>query len=60
MVDAKAAIPPSTPNANFIDAIQGRAAIGADVDLGLRVALLTEAAYRSAREGQPVSVTKSL
>jgi len=56
VIDAKAAIPASNPNASFIDAILGKGAIGADARLGLRVAQLSEAAYESARKGLPVKV----
>jgi predicted dehydrogenase len=56
VIDARAELPGSTPNGNLIEAIAGREAIGADVDLGLRVARLTEAAYRSAAGGTPVTV----
>ena len=56
VVDAKAAIPKSDPDANFVDAILGKAAIGADARLGLRVAQLSEAAYRSAESGRVVEV----
>jgi predicted dehydrogenase len=55
-VDAKAAVPASTPNANFVDAILGRDTVVADGTLGLRVAQVTEAAYRSAREHRPVAL----
>jgi len=56
VVHAHASIPKSDPDANFIDAILGRAEIGADAGLGLRVAQLSEAAYRSAESGQKVQV----
>jgi len=56
IVDAKAAIPASDPDANFIDAILGKAEIGADARLGLRVAQLSEAAYQSAESGQVAEV----
>ncbi len=55
-VDAKSLVPASTPNANFIDAILNGTAIDADGELGLRVAQLSEAIYRSAREGRPVGM----
>jgi predicted dehydrogenase len=54
VVDASAHVERSTPNANFVEAILGRASIGADGELGLRVAQLTEAAYESAKRGAPV------
>jgi len=54
IIDAKALIPKSNPDANFVEAILGKGEIGADGLLGLRVAQLAEAAYRSAREGCPV------
>lgn len=57
-IDAKAAIPASNPQANLLDAIQGKAQIGADGLLGLRVALLSEAAYRASREGRAVKVQR--
>lgn len=53
-VDAKASIQPSTPNANFIDAILGRARIETGGQLGLDVARISEAAYRSAEEHWPM------
>ena len=55
-VDAKAEIARSNPDANFVEAITGEATVGADVNLGLRVARLTQAAYRSARSGQVARV----
>jgi len=56
VVDARSAIPPSNPDANFVEAILGKATVEADGVLGLRVAQLSEAAYRSATEGRPVKV----
>ena len=53
-VDAASMVRRSTPNANFVDAILGKASLGADGELGLRVAQLSEAAYESARRGAPV------
>ena len=41
------------PLANFIDAIEGKAAVQAPPVCGLRVAQLSEAVYASARTGQP-------
>jgi len=55
-VDAKALIPGSNPDANFVATILGQAQPGADGLLGLRVARLSEAAYRSAREDRPAEV----
>jgi predicted dehydrogenase len=57
VVDAKAAIPGSTPNANFIDAILNGAETRANGTLGLRVAQLTEALYTSAKEHRPVAIS---
>ena len=56
VVDAKAAIAASDPDANFIDAILGEAEVGADARLGLRVAQLSDAAYRSAETNEVVQV----
>ena len=56
IVDADQLAERSDPNANFIDAILGKATIGADAKLGLRVSQLSDAAYRSAQTGQPVKV----
>lgn len=56
MIDAKAKMPGSTPNANFIDAIHGAAEIQANAELGLRVAKLTDALYISAAEHRPVAI----
>jgi len=55
-VDAKADIRPSTPNANFIDAILGRARIETGGKLGHDVIRLSEAAYRSADEHWPMQL----
>jgi predicted dehydrogenase len=44
------------PDKNFIDAILGRAEIGAPPICGLRVIELTEAAWKSAELGKPVKV----
>jgi predicted dehydrogenase len=57
-VDAKASVALSTPNANFLDAIRGTAAVVSSGELGLRVARFTDAVYRSAGEGKPVGMTK--
>jgi predicted dehydrogenase len=54
VVDAASMVRRSTPNANFCDAMLGKANLGADGELGLRVARLSEAAYESARRGAPV------
>ncbi|MCL5269299.1 MAG: Gfo/Idh/MocA family oxidoreductase [bacterium] len=56
IVDAKAAIPLSNPDANFVDAILGKTPIGADGQLGVRTAQLTEAIYKSARTNAPVRI----
>ena len=56
VIDAKAIIPQSDPDANFVDAMLRKAEVGADGRLGLRVAQLSEAAYRSARENRLVTV----
>jgi predicted dehydrogenase len=56
VVDAKAAISGSTPNANFVDAILNGAETRANGELGLRVAQLTEARYESAKEHRPVAI----
>jgi len=55
-VDAPSAIPRSTPNANFVDAVLGKTDVTADGTLGLRVAQLTEAAYASACSDRPVKI----
>jgi len=55
-VDARAGIRPSTPNANFIDAILGRARIETGGKLGLDVVRVSEAAYRSADEHWPMQL----
>jgi predicted dehydrogenase len=44
------------PLQNFLDAIQGKAEVQAPPVCGLRVAQLTEAAYKSAQSGKPESV----
>jgi len=46
----------TSPNRNFIDAILGRAELLAPSVCGLRTIELTEAAWRSADLGQPVSL----
>ncbi|MCD6169615.1 MAG: Gfo/Idh/MocA family oxidoreductase [Candidatus Latescibacteria bacterium] len=46
----------SNPDQNFIDAILGRDEVQAPAICGLRVAQLTQAAWESARTGQPVKV----
>ena len=48
--------PGSDPDTNFIDAIRGRDQVHSPATCGLRVAELTEAAWRSARTGQPAKV----
>ncbi|NOZ20314.1 MAG: Gfo/Idh/MocA family oxidoreductase [Planctomycetes bacterium] len=48
VIDAPSIIPMSNPDSNFVDVILGKAEPGADGLLGLRVAQLSEAAYRSA------------
>jgi len=51
------ALPPdSTPDHNFVDAILGRDEVRVPPECGLRVIELTEAAWRSAALGRPVSV----
>ena len=49
-------VAPSNANHNFVEAIRGRQRVAADAGLGLGVAQLTEAAYRSARENRPARV----
>ncbi len=56
VIDAKAQIPPSTPNDNFVRAILLVAEIRAGATLGLRVAQLTEALYQSADEHRPIEI----
>ena len=48
--------PGSDPDTNFVDAIKGRAEVESPAVCGLRVIELTEAAWRSARTGQPAEV----
>jgi predicted dehydrogenase len=55
-VDAKSVVEPSTPNANFIDAILGRAQVETGGQLGLDVVRISEAAYRSAEEHWPMQL----
>ena len=50
----------SDPDTNFLDAIQGRAAVESPPECGLRVIELTEAAWRSARTGQPADVRRAV
>ncbi len=50
--------PASDPDTNFIEAIRGRAPVESPALCGLRVAEVTEAAYRSAALGQPVRVAE--
>lgn len=49
----------SDPDTNFIDAIKGRATVESPPVCGLRVIELTEAAWRSARTGQPAEVQRA-
>ena len=44
------------PLQNFLDAVQGKAEVQAPPVCGLRVAQLTEAAYKSAQSGKPEAV----
>jgi predicted dehydrogenase len=46
----------TTPVANFVDAIRGKAPIAALPEWGLAVARLTEAAFQSAEKGRPVAL----
>jgi len=46
----------STPDQNFVDAILGRDTVKSPAECGLRVMQLSEAAWKSAETGQPVSV----
>jgi predicted dehydrogenase len=46
-----------SPDRNFIDAIRGRDEVQVPPICGLRVIELTEAAWESARTGQPAKVT---
>jgi predicted dehydrogenase len=57
-VDAKTELPGSAPNANFVDAILGKDRIRADAELGLHVAQLSDAIYRSAAEHGAVQVER--
>jgi len=57
-VDARARIKPSNPSENLVEVILGKAEVGADGLLGLRVAQLSEAAYLSAEQGRPVKVKR--
>ncbi len=56
VVDAHARVAPTTVDAQFVDAVLGRARMEANGDLGLRVAQLTTAAYRSAEAHAPMAV----
>jgi len=56
IIDAKEAVPSTTPNANFIDAILGNTQVRATPQLGLRVAQLSEAVYLSAEKQEPVKI----
>ena len=58
VIDAKGEMPSSTPNANLVDAILGKARIEAGGELGLNVALLTEAVYESAATNVPASIDR--
>lgn len=58
IVDAKALLPGTTPNANFIDALHGKAEIRSGPTLGLRVAQLTQALYQSANFGHPITIQR--
>jgi predicted dehydrogenase len=55
-VDAPSLVPPSNPDANFVQAVQGKDVVSATGELGLRVAQLSEAAYQSAAQHGPVSI----
>lgn len=60
-VDTNPVIPPlppceSNPDLNFVRAILGLEQVEAPAECGLRVAEFTEAAWRSAATGQPVSL----
>jgi predicted dehydrogenase len=57
-VDAHAHVAASTPNENLVQAILGKETVGADAGVGLRVAQLSAAAYRSAQENRPVTVAE--
>jgi predicted dehydrogenase len=46
----------TTPVANFLDAIRGKAPIAAPPEWGLAVARLTESAFRSAEKNRPVTL----
>jgi predicted dehydrogenase len=59
LVDAAALVPRSNPDADFVEAILGRAQLAAPAELGLAVAELSEAAYRSAAEGRPIPLTQA-
>ena len=49
--------PGSTPDANFINCILGKEKNESPGIYGYIVALVTQAAYRSAKEGKPVKIT---
>lgn len=53
-VDAPRLVPGSNPDAHFVAAILGNASVEAGPLLGLKVAQLSEAAYRSADAHAPV------
>jgi len=56
IIDAKTEYPASTPNADFISAIQNEKTMTANGELGLKVAQFSEACYDSAKEKRPVTI----
>ena len=56
IINAKKECPSSTPNADFVNAIQNNDEMAANGELGLKVAQFSEACYRSAAENKPVKI----
>ncbi|MCL4543866.1 MAG: Gfo/Idh/MocA family oxidoreductase [Chloroflexi bacterium] len=56
VVEVKDVPPPSTPDDNFIAAIQGTEPVYSPAECGLHVMQLSEAAWKSAGSGQPIDV----
>lgn len=56
VIDARGLVSGSNPDAHFVDAILGKATVETGPLLGLKVAQLSEAAYRSAEEHAPISL----
>ncbi len=57
-VPAQEMPPSSDPDTNFIAAIRGEDTVRAPAECGLEVARLTDAAWASAKRGQPVAVSE--